>query len=430
MSVIGALGMVAGGAGNAALGAYQSLDFGKKGAAIGALVGVGGYMGGQALKGEDESLAGAMMAGAFTGTVQSAFSTAQELYAFHNPQHISAMSSMNTTTTATAKTNAMHHFLTSKSDKGFFDFKGRAAGAAMHLIDPSNFMTDVTRYGMITGDLSKAQGQIIDSLGFEVDESGGMKMDAEGNPMKKGGNRGGGILKGGYNILKNNVQDTLKAAESASPWFSKEATSIDINPMGTDGKRITDADGNAVTRTINLKGTESMGERAAMFVNANKEMYDGIFEGFQHGAKTDEMKHIQGLDRFKNADEYGDYLKNMEGGAVGTYKELKRAGIYGDDAPMLKKGLGIANEAFAGSPLWARTVEKQIENGTASVENIDGKMKFKGGGKAGRVMSLIGDTVGLGGGLGAAVGAAGWLMTRPFSGGQNQVNSNAPYNPV
>lgn len=434
MSVIGALGMVMGTGGNAALGAYQALDFGKKGAAIGALVGGGGFIGGQMLQGDDDSIGGAMLAGAFTGTVQSAFSTVQELYAFQNPQHISAVSSMNTTTTATAKTNAIHHFLTNPGGEGFFDMKNRTTGALAHMIDPANFMTDVTRYGMLTGDLSKAQGQILDAMGFEVDELGGMKMDEYGVPVKKSGKSPGGIFKGGFELLKGNVKDTLNAAESNSVWFSNKEAEIKINPMDSDGRRVLDADGNPLVRTVKLTGKESMGERAAMFVNANKEMYDGIFQGFGEAAGMKEFENIKGLDRFKSSEDYGSYLKNMEGGAVGTYKELKRTGIYGEDSTPLKRTIGLANESFAGSPLWARTVEKQIEQGVIDANSLqpgaDGKVKLKGGGKAGRVMALIGDTVGLGGGVGAAIGAGAWLMSRPFSGGQNSVQSNAPYNPI
>ena len=59
MSVMGALGTITAGIGNAGLGAFQSADFGKKGVAIGALVGLGGYAIPKVMKGDDDSLGAA-----------------------------------------------------------------------------------------------------------------------------------------------------------------------------------------------------------------------------------------------------------------------------------------------------------------------------------------------------------------------------------
>lgn len=429
MSVIG---LAAGMMGHGALGAYQSMDFGRKGLLAGGAIGAAGYLAGESI--DDGGLGGALVSGMITGSVQSAFSTAQELYAFKNPNHVSAMSSINTTTTATSIAGGVYDTI-----KG----PNRSKAMFANALTPQNIMTDLTRMAMISGDMSTMNNKMAEAFG--LDPNTGEKLNKSGNSLKRA-----------FDFAKGHIKDNLDAADSKSPWFSKEATSFDIetNNPNYQRVRVLDESGNWVDKpgseprtlkkTISLTGKESMGQRAAMFVEANGQMYDDLFKDF---GELHEMVGLKG-DGFavKDHKQYAEYLRSMNGGAVDTMESLHKAGYGGKGSSTLKRMIGLGVETYSGSPAWARVTAKQMKDGTITnteawtdaegnhrrrmIADVDGKVHIKGGGKWGRVAALAGD-IAMGGLLNAGLNAVIYGASSPFRGKSDQaVNSNKAYNPI
>ncbi|MCX7610277.1 MAG: hypothetical protein N2043_01660 [Ignavibacterium sp.] len=132
----------------------------------------------------------------------------------------------------------------------------------------------------------------------------------------------------------------------------------------------------------------------------------------------------------EDAESYAKYLRNIEPGALGTYKELERAGYVGKNANLKNKMISLGIEAFSGSPTWARITDKQINNFVkegiykSRDEAIQALKAGKMKGKFGRAMGIIADTVGLGGGLYALGGAMYYGITYPFRDNKQKIQSN------
>jgi hypothetical protein len=86
-----------------------------------------------------------------------------------------------------------------------------------------------------------------------------------------------------------------------------------------------------------------------------------------------------------------------------------------------------------GSPVWSRTINKQIENGVVKeVRDAAGKVHLNGGGKIGRALAIVADTVLIGGGVGALAGGAAYAAKAPFHKRKetNELSSNTAYNAI
>ena len=96
------------GAWNVATNAIGAAEFGTKGVIIGAGVGLGTELLINQIGDEDDknSVGTQFKRGFVSGSVASAFSTFQEQYAFKHPNRIQALTSINTTTTASSMTDA------------------------------------------------------------------------------------------------------------------------------------------------------------------------------------------------------------------------------------------------------------------------------------------------------------------------------------
>lgn len=410
-----------------AFGAYSSADFGKKGMFAGGAIGAAGFLAGEAITGDDDSLGAALLSGMVSGSVQSAFSTAQELYAFSNPAHISNVSSVNTTTTATAMGNAILAPLTKEGRAEFGALReqgmGRIeAGSALmtgKLATPENLMTDMLRMGMASNDFGAATAAIRDSMGPKEDGS------------KKGAfAKVADLAKGMY----NNTMEVANTADNRTGWFSTEPITLDVVQKDILGRNL-DADGKvtdgpAHVEKVSLTGKESVEERMGMYIDKNKHAMNDML------GKFSEMQEMMGVEsKFKTSDDLKGYLTNIESGAIGTYKELERAGFYGEDASLTKKAVGYGVETFNGSPAWARITDKQLTDGTASIENYtdakgNPRARISGGGRAGRIAGIVAD-IAMGGVINAAGNAAMWAVAQPFkSAGNHVINSNNAVNPI
>jgi hypothetical protein len=132
-----------------------------------------------------------------------------------------------------------------------------------------------------------------------------------------------------------------------------------------------------------------------------------------------------------STDEYVEYLRSIKPGARGTEEALRNAGFYDKGTPFRKKAAGLIYEGMNGSPVWSRTINKQIENGVVKeVRDAAGKVHLNGGGKIGRALAIVADTVLIGGGVGALAGGAAYAAKAPFHKRKetNELSSNTAYN--
>lgn len=481
------------------LGASATTDFGKKGMLAGGVFGAGSYLLGEKITEEDQGVTGAIASGFITGSMQSAFSSAQEIYAFHNPGHISNVSSINTTTSATAMAHSMYAPFSKEGREQWKDLRKTQGKGIMqsafdmfntNMLTSENTLTDATRLAMINNDTEAAADKMMRLMGLSRDEG-------KFSPI--------GALKGQY----SDMWEAANVADDGGQWFGNKATDIDVQSktffgqhMDKDGRKLTgeyfDKDGKSVGRMdaqmeawgsgkekwlkdnnidmdktkwyvagedvgfempgtksasknpikiaqdtaganieskahverVSLTGNETISERMGLFLDANKNAYESAIVN-----KAAQDRAAGGNPRFDNFDDYKKYVTSMDGGALGTYQELKRGGFYDKDAPKMKQLMAYGTETMYGSPQWARTLDKQLENGTASLENYtddagNKKVRINGGGKR-RIMSLIAD-VATGGGINAAANVGIWAATQPFKGGgdRHAVNANNAVNPI
>lgn len=488
MDALGALGTVTGMGVHGFLGASATTDFGKKGLYAGGAVGAASFLTGQMLTDEEDGAMGAIVSGMISGSMQSAFSTAQEIFAYHNPGSQAALGSINTTTSATAITEVMYapftkegreQFKTIREGDSQNDYKRRgvfqslAKWGEVNTLTPENILTDVTKIGMVYNDNEKGADKLLRLMGVSRDEGGF-------NPLT--------AVKGEW----DDMNFSAKVADEGGPWFDKEKGTLKVEQktffgqkiddngnvltgqyfdksgkpvqMPTDPKKFKnlevygigrktwmeengvdesktqyaykDKDGNMVQSTpakpkpIELNGNETMNERMGKWLDANEHAYSAML------GTMAERDRAAGKDvRFENFNDYKNYLMNIEGGAHGTYLELKRNGNYDKDTPTLKKALSYGTENMYGSPHWARTLDKQIQDGKTQVENYvddkgNKKVRLKGGGKA-RMVGAAADVL-MGGVLNAGINLGIYGVGSLFSGGggSQAIAANNAYNPI
>lgn len=329
-------------------------------------------------------------------------------------------------------------------------------------LTPENVITDMVRTSMIANDPAAGLTKMMRMTGFDPG-SGGFNPIASAKGYAEG------------------VSETARVADERMGWFSNKPVQIEAplkdmmgNPLDKDGHTLYgeyynkqgnllesngetegwgrekwlkqhDIDESATKhyyidddlkshyaepakKTISLTGKESMEERIGMFMDIHKDAFETPISNLakiqENGGKSD----------IKDVESYKHYINNMDPGAIGTYKELDRAGFYGKDANVLKKTIGYGVETYSGSPAWARIADKQLSSGKASLERYvneagDSKVRFKGGGKAGRVAGIIAD-IATGGLINGALEVGIYGLSAPFAKNHNSVNANNALNPI
>lgn len=477
------------------LGAAATTDFGKKGMAVGGAFGAGSFLVGEMLQDdENPTLGGAVASGLVSGSMQSAFSSAQEVFAFHNPGHVSNVSSINNTTSATAIANTMYLPFTEEGKSQWKELRQqesvRGNGKKKSMIEAAfdmgntnmmtseNMLTDATRMAMISNDIEGGADKMLRLLGIDRSGSGGF------NPVS--------ALKGQY----ADMFEAAKVADDGGVWFDNKAKTIDIEQktffgqklnekgerltgeyfsksgdspitmpnevevwgMGKDKwmkendidesktkyyveeqdetgqrRRKTDEAGNHIeskphTNSIDLTGKETMAERMGIYLEQNRHAYDSAikYNAMESSAKGK-------TPRFTDFEGYKDYVTSMDGGALGTYQELRGAGYYDKESSFLKKSIAYGTETAYGSPAWARILDKQLESGKVELDTFtspDGydKVRIKGGGKGARIMGLVAD-VATGGAMNAALNVAMFTAAAPFrsNNGSTSIQTNQGY---
>lgn len=427
---------------NVATNAYSAKEFGTKGLVGGAGVGLATSLltekATENMKDEhgNNTLTGSIVSGAISGAALSSFSTAQELYAFSNPKSLAAVSSINTTTTANAITNTIST-LTSKEgidrvknyrkqmiDSGMSKFTSSVGAVgnvvSREMLATENFLTDFVRMGMVNNGSPNIE-KMIGELESKFEENlGGKPLDGK---------------KGFFNELKatgktfadkiwENTKESVNIGngKANTPWFSDKPVDI---PNGDK-------------TPTKILGTETSKERMIKYIDHYKDDIEPIFNALKAG----ESEGYVPKSNINNIDDYKNYINRMDAGGLATYKELKHH--YRKDAPIGEKVSAFGTEIMNGSPLWARQLEKDLDNGASIVNNIKTKSGekitnlsdealiktrkeladkgdeiakltkgVKGGNKVARVAGLVCDAVALGGAIGGIMGLAGHIASTP-----------------
>lgn len=282
-----------------------------------------------------------------------------------------------------------------------------------------------------------------------------------------------GFAKAQYDTIAETVK--LGDGKVQSPWVNNVASDIAEDKASLLGK------------DYNLKATkldvlDDASERTAKMIERNSGMVDDTIDLYNSISK-EALKGGTAGAKIQNAAEMADYVRGIQPGAYGTYKELQRIGVYGENSSIVDKTIGLVLENKSGSPLWSRVLDKQLNGGkqgnaTASIEksvdildeagkviknvstdafdpkklkaghSVNVKNTIKGKGKLARGLALAGD-IAIGGVATGALFAAPALLTKPFSnsnkennsgdkplkrGGKdlstNNIKSNSPVNPV
>ena len=282
-----------------------------------------------------------------------------------------------------------------------------------------------------------------------------------------------GFAKAQYDTITETVK--LGDGKVQSPWVNNVASDIAEDKASLLGK------------DYNLKATkldvlDDASERTAKMIERNSGMVDDTIDLYNNISKEALKGGTTGA-KIQNAAEMADYVRGIQPGAYGTYKELQRIGVYGENSSVVDKAIGFALENKSGSPLWSRVLDKQLNGGkhggaTASIEksvdildeagkviknvsvdafdpkklkaghSVNVKNTIKGKGKLARGLALAGD-IAIGGVTTGALFAAPALLAKPFSnsnkennsgdkplkrGGRdlstNNIKSNSPVNPV
>lgn len=282
-----------------------------------------------------------------------------------------------------------------------------------------------------------------------------------------------GFAKAQYDTIAETVK--LGDGKVQSPWVNNVSSDIAEDQASLFGK------------DYNLKATsldvlDDASERTAKMIERNSGMVDDTIGLYNDFSKKVLKGGATGA-KIQNAAEMADYVRGIQPGAYGTYKELQRIGVYGENSSIVDKVIGFALENKSGSPLWSRVLDKQLNGGkhggaTASIEksvdildeagkviknvsvdafdpkklkaghSVNVKNTIKGNGKLARGLALAGD-IAIGGVATGALFAAPALLAKPFSnsnkennsgdkplkrGGRdlstNNIKSNSPVNPV
>lgn len=282
-----------------------------------------------------------------------------------------------------------------------------------------------------------------------------------------------GFAKAQYDTIAETVK--LGDGKVQSPWVNNVASDIAEDKASLLGK-------DYELKATKLDVLDDASERTAKMIERNSGMVDDTIELYNSISK-EALKGGTAGAKIQNAAEMADYVRGIQPGAYGTYKELQRIGVYGENSSIVDKTIGLVLENKSGSPLWSRVLDKQLNGGkhggaTASIEksvdildeagkviknmstdafdpkklkaghSVNVKNTIKGKGKLARGLALAGD-IAIGGVATGALFAAPALLAKPFSnsnkennsgdrplkrGGRdlstNNVKSNSPVNPV
>lgn len=254
-----------------------------------------------------------------------------------------------------------------------------------------------------------------------------------------------GVLKRLYKGAEGYVQDNWAAAEAKTPWFYSEGAEYNGKKLGANEDFTFEEEVAGEKKKITMNTNDSMEKRMQKYIDLRADEVDKMVDGLEKGAQ-----------KINDHQDLKKYVDTLEPGALGTYKSLERAGLYGEDSNWKRKTIAFGVESFTGSPLWARVSDRQINkhveertkglNLKAGEILSDKQMEFRneaikelqngklggGKGKAMRAAAILGDTVGLGGGLFAAGAVAHHTMMLPFQkdGGDQSVQSNNAYRPA
>lgn len=282
-----------------------------------------------------------------------------------------------------------------------------------------------------------------------------------------------GFVKAQYDTVAETVK--LGDGKVQSPWVNNVASDIAEGEASLFGK-------DYKLKATKLNILDDASERTAKMIERNSGIVDDTI-GLYNEISEEVLKGGTAGAKIRNASEMADYVRGIQPGAYGTYKELQRIGVYGENSSTLDKAIGFALENKSGSPLWSRVLDKQLKadkqgRATASIEksvdilneagkviknvptdafdpkklkaghSVNVKNTIKGKGKLARGLALAGD-IAIGGVTTGALFAAPALLTKPFSnsnkennsgdkplkrGGKdlstNNIKSNSPVNPV
>lgn len=282
-----------------------------------------------------------------------------------------------------------------------------------------------------------------------------------------------GFVKAQYDTVAETVK--LGDGKIQSPWVNNVASDIAEGEASLFGK-------DYKLKATKLGVLDDASERTAKMIERNSGIVDDTI-GLYNNVLEEALKGGTAGAKIRNASEMADYVRGIQPGAYGTYKELQRIGVYGENSSTIDKAIGLVLENKSGSPLWSRVLDKQLKGGkqgkaTASIEksvdildeagkviknvstdafdpkklkaghSVNVKNTIKGKGKLARGLALAGD-IAIGGVATGALFAAPALLAKPFSnsnkennsgdkplkrGGKdlstNNIKSNSPVNPV
>ena len=313
------------GAWNVATNAIGAAEFGTKGVIIGAGVGLGTELLISQIGDEDDknSVGTQFKRGFVSGSVASAFSTFQEQYAFKYPNRIQALTSINTTTSASAVIDIADDLLSKntfenlkyfakntykdikerdKTGKKISEIAGKRAFTDLMspitknintYMRPENIMFDIVKQSMITGedlgqDVLKALNPLYGGFSDEQyekyktassNEKDFAKLFKKDYGMKLSSEDYNNMIKhiGDKDLLFDDIRKRILNAE---PKESLLAMFNGMKSLGEDTLKgtITAGDGKAKSQWLNTTEDVVIPEKKIQ-VKTLKENYDGVFNG-------------------------------------------------------------------------------------------------------------------------------------------------------